>query len=68
MPNWCSNRATITGPRQAIEDLTRAATYTDEYGNQEIRFAELIPMPKILGDIVSSRIFGIGMSSAKRIS
>jgi len=53
MPNWCSNKATLTGPRSTIEELTRAATYTDEHGNQEIRFAELIQMPKILEDTMS---------------
>jgi len=53
MPNWCNNRTNITGTEEQITTILRAATVTDEHGNQEIRLASLIPMPDILDGTIS---------------
>lgn len=48
MPNWCSNRTTITGTEKQITTLLRAATVTDEHNSQSIQLVNLVPMPDIL--------------------
>ena len=53
MPNWCNNRTNITGTKEQITTILRAATVTDEHGNQEIQLANLIPMPDILDGTIS---------------
>lgn len=48
MPNWCSNKTTITGRTDEITRMMRDATVTDDHGGQEVRLAALMPMPEIL--------------------
>jgi hypothetical protein len=45
MPNWCSNRATITGPSPVIEEIRLKLTQDDP----EL-LAWMVPQPKFEGD------------------
>jgi len=53
MPNWCSNKTTITGRIDELARMMRDATVTDDYGVQEVQLNALIPMPDILIGTVS---------------
>lgn len=43
MPNWCSNKLTVTGPTAALTEFIAATTDTD---GQTLRFGKLVPVPE----------------------
>ena len=49
MPNWCTNRLTIVGPDDKIDELLGKAKGPDQHGNEEIfTFQSFVPMPNIV--------------------
>jgi hypothetical protein len=46
MPNWCTNRLTIAGPDDKIQELLDKARGPDQHGNEEeFTFHSFVPMP-----------------------
>lgn len=53
MPNWCENKTTIRGSREAIAEIVRGMTVTDGDEDTNFRIANLMPMPEELSGTTS---------------
>ena len=67
MPNWCSNKLCISGPKEELAKF--AGTFTNESGEPEFKLNQTVPMPQILRDVCtgSCMIDGVRHNTWKEI-
>lgn len=60
MPNWCSNRLTISGPPQDLADFMARVQARDEDGDLiPLSFETVFPIPEWLCELASPRPSGV---------